>query len=326
MYSRLKSSLIVVFLLAFHLASGNKTSVLRGNIQMDSSWSKHIYLSQIPSMDKLYTMSNEMIITKAKIDSLGDFQFDISFLPKASSLYRLHLTKVGDSPNTLIIGGSDENFMFIILKRDTTVNLKISESSPPFKMLQFENSQLNTSLYKVAQRIYKADSTASESDFLMSQFLDQKLNDELIQIADTSSNLLIALYALYHSDFEATNLQNQEVIHSFFEKWENRNSSYLSNFQTKAYPYSDKNSLWSLILTALLCLALGFFIGRLKIRSKKGIQKLSVQERKVYELLKTGASNQDIAEHFSIGLSTVKTHVSKIFNKLNVKSRKDLMD
>lgn len=325
MCSRLKSSLIVVVLLSFHLAIGNNTSVLQGNIQMDSSWSKNIYLSQIPSMDKLYTMSNEMIITKAKIDSLGDFQFDISFLPRASSLYRLHLTKVGDSPNTLIIGGSDENFMFIILKRDTTVNINITESSPPFKMLQFENSQLNSSLYKVAQRIYKADSTASESDFLMSQFLDQKLNDELIQIADTSSNLLIALYALYHSDFEASNLQNQEVIQSFFEKWQNRNERYLSDFKAKAYPYSNKVSTWPLLLTAIVCLTLGYFLGRIKMTAKKGFQKLSVQERKVYDLLKKGASNQEIAEHFNIGLSTVKTHVSKILNKLNAKSRKDLM-
>ena len=67
-------------------------------------------------------------------------------------------------------------------------------------------------------------------------------------------------------------------------------------------------------------------MGKLKVKPKNGIEEISIQERRIYEHLKIGASNQEIAENFNISLSTVKTHVSKIFKKMNVKSRKELMN
>jgi DNA-binding CsgD family transcriptional regulator len=323
----IKYIFIVVFVFSRTLIFGiSINSTLKGVIEIDSTWERSIYLSHIPTIDKLYSMSNDMIITKAVIDSLGNFQFIINFLPKTANLYRLHLTKVGNSPNSLIIGGRDENYMFVILNRDTSVTMEGALSEPPFKNISFTNSELNTSLNKISRLIHKTDSIASESDFLMNQFLDSKLNEELLEIADTSSNFLISLFALYHSDIESSNLQNQEVINSFLNKWDNKENVYLSSFQNKIYPSLKDANSWYIIVTAILCLSIGFLIGKLKIKTKKGIEELSVQERKVYELLKTGASNQEIAENFNIGLSTVKTHVSKILNKLNVKSRKELMN
>ena len=283
-------------------------------------------MSAIPSMDKLYSMSNQMIITKAEIDSLGHFQFELDFLPKENKLYRLHLQKQGDSPNSLIIGGEDENFMFILLHRDTTVQMEIKATSPPFKAVRFENSPLNESLNSIARLVYRSDSTAEESDFLMGQFLDAKLNDELIQMADSAPHPLIALFALYQSDFEASNNQNQEAIQSIVGKGDAKNSPYLSSFQNKFSPYRKDNPLWIIVLTAFFGILIGFLLGRIKFKSKDSLQTLSVQERKVYALLKSGASNQEIASHFNIGISTVKTHVSSILNKLKVKSRKELME
>jgi DNA-binding CsgD family transcriptional regulator/tetratricopeptide (TPR) repeat protein len=48
---------------------------------------------------------------------------------------------------------------------------------------------------------------------------------------------------------------------------------------------------------------------------------LTAREVEVLRLLMGGASNQEIAETLIISLPTVKTHVSRILNKLNVKSR-----
>ena len=53
---------------------------------------------------------------------------------------------------------------------------------------------------------------------------------------------------------------------------------------------------------------------------------LTVQERKVFDLLKEGRSNKEIAEEFSVSVSTVKSHVNNIFSKLGVKSRREIMD
>ena len=48
---------------------------------------------------------------------------------------------------------------------------------------------------------------------------------------------------------------------------------------------------------------------------------LTERERKVLELVCQGQSNQEIASHLSVGLSTVRTHVSNILRKMAVPSR-----
>lgn len=325
--THLKYILIVVLSICsrFLFAQSN-ISTLKGNIELDSTWERSIYLSHIPTIDKLYSMSNDMIITKAIIDSYGNFQFDIDFLPSEDNLYRLHLTKMGNSPNSLIIGGSYENFMFLILNGDTYVHIEIAKSDPPFKKVSFINSESNTYLNDISKRMSIKDSIASQNDFSMGQFLNRKLNEDLLEIADTSSHFLVSLFALYHCDIETTNFQNPEAINSFLQKWNSSKSDYVTEFRNKTYSRPQDKKLWPIIATAILCLSIGFLIGKVKFEKARSIEKLSVQERKVYDLLKSGASNQEIAENFSISISTVKTHVSKILNKMNVKSRKELMN
>lgn len=48
---------------------------------------------------------------------------------------------------------------------------------------------------------------------------------------------------------------------------------------------------------------------------------LSDREIEVLQLMASGESNKDIADHLSITQSTVKTHITSIFQKLNVTTR-----
>jgi DNA-binding CsgD family transcriptional regulator len=48
---------------------------------------------------------------------------------------------------------------------------------------------------------------------------------------------------------------------------------------------------------------------------------LSKREIEVLNMLATGLSNQEIGNHLYISLATVKTHVSKLYDKLDVKRR-----
>jgi LuxR family maltose regulon positive regulatory protein len=51
------------------------------------------------------------------------------------------------------------------------------------------------------------------------------------------------------------------------------------------------------------------------------IEPLTPQERRVLHLLTEGASNQEIAEHLTVSLTTAKKHVANILAKLGVQNR-----
>jgi len=51
---------------------------------------------------------------------------------------------------------------------------------------------------------------------------------------------------------------------------------------------------------------------------------LSIQERRVFQLVSEGKSNKEISAELNIGLSTVKSHVHSIYGKLGIKSRKEI--
>lgn len=62
-------------------------------------------------------------------------------------------------------------------------------------------------------------------------------------------------------------------------------------------------------------------INQQKHRKPELYDNLSKREMEVLKILAQGLSNQDIADQLFISLKTVKTHVSNIFNKLEVNDR-----
>lgn len=60
-------------------------------------------------------------------------------------------------------------------------------------------------------------------------------------------------------------------------------------------------------------------------RRECDLSALSNRERQVAELIKRGLSNREIGEELFISEATVKKHVSHIFEKLGIESRRDLM-
>lgn len=59
------------------------------------------------------------------------------------------------------------------------------------------------------------------------------------------------------------------------------------------------------------------------IPNTKALQntQLSIREREVLELMAAGHSNQEIADKLFVSLSTVKTHTTNLYTKLDVKRR-----
>ena len=61
-------------------------------------------------------------------------------------------------------------------------------------------------------------------------------------------------------------------------------------------------------------------------KKSKSLNNLSIQERKILVLIQQGLSNQEISDQCNIGMSTVKSHVSNIYGKLKIKSRKEALN
>ncbi len=73
-----------------------------------------------------------------------------------------------------------------------------------------------------------------------------------------------------------------------------------------------------------LILVLSLIIFQLSKRNSK-IQNLSKQEITVKDLIIQGKSNKEIAGELFISLSTVKSHITNIYRKLNVTNRQQLL-
>ncbi len=57
----------------------------------------------------------------------------------------------------------------------------------------------------------------------------------------------------------------------------------------------------------------------------KNIQTLSPAERAVFDLYMEGYTGKEIAEKLYLSINTIKTHNKRIFEKMNVSSRNELM-
>lgn len=75
----------------------------------------------------------------------------------------------------------------------------------------------------------------------------------------------------------------------------------------------------------------GKLIDQIKIETEAGRQKtenqfeeLSERQKQVFNLIKAGRSNKEIMKELSIELSTLKTHINKLYKTLGIDSRKQL--
>jgi len=304
-------------------------SGLHGQIHIDTTiWKPIVYLSLISDLDNMYTMSNAMIIDQAVLDDSGKFAFDTKYFPEGDNLFRIHFSKKNDPPATLNIGGKDENHFFLIASKHSNITIKKISEDDNIKNINVIGYYPNSIIKQIDEIAGYADSTALTSSTVKNDLIKSAVFEKLRIIADTCSNPLVSLYAVYKGDFEKNYSVNQQFYKNFLVKWRKENSSYFKNFKNK---FPDRTSLSSQnIIISIFSLITGFLICLIvksrKPSKKNFIQDLSLQERKIYGLLLEGKSNKEIADVLAIELSTVKSHISSIYSKLNISSRKDILN
>ncbi len=96
-----------------------------------------------------------------------------------------------------------------------------------------------------------------------------------------------------------------------------------------SYGIVEINNINSLLLVPfiLLVCALGMALGATKNSNEieKAYQnQLSEREQQVIELISMGKKNQDVADELYVDITTIKSHVNRIYKKTGLKNRKEL--
>lgn len=303
---------------------------ISGKLKLDDSWERKIYVSYIKTFEKEYAVSNDLIITSAIIDSLGNFKIKLDKLPEEWSFLRLHIVKKGISPNSLVIGSKEENYMFLIAKRDSEIEIYNTESIPIFSNTRIEGADYMKTFDHIKKLSNYPNAIDFENSVIEKEFIKEVVAEKLRIVADTCTNPIVSLYAIYQTDFQTNYIENPKFYETFLSKWKNENSLYFNSFRQKfsivnTSSTDKKNTKYIIFLISIT----GLIAISILIYSKKRnqrVEKLSIQERKIFDLIRNGLSNKEISAECNIELTTVKSHISSIYSKLKIKSRKEAMN
>lgn len=318
--------LILVIIISPNLMSQNK---IEGKIIIDTIWKPVVYLSMITDFEDMNLMSNEMIVEKANIDSSGKFVFNTDFLPEGDNLYRIHIARKNDPPASLIIGGKDENHFYLIINKHFTLQIQDTSRSNFIKDALVKGYAPDIMVHQIEGIASLLDSTLGNGSYIKAELIRNAIYSKLRFIADTCTNPLVSLFALYKSNFEKDYPINKQFYNDYLIKWEKEHSSYFEEFRKKI-PASGLSRTLFFVLSCIISLFIGITttVVYLKLFKKERnlIHDLSIQERKIFSLILEGKSNKEISELLNIGLSTVKSHISSIYSKLDINSRKEILN
>lgn len=341
-YIRLSKVKMLSILLSV-LTFATSAAEIKGKIVIDESWEPVIYLSAINSFDDFSTAAYDFLVYQTSIDSIGYFEMKDLILPEGDRIYRLHICKKNDPVSTIIIGGKDENFIHFIMNNQSVINIHPDSNKPFFQNNIVEGNDANSSfvlLLSLQKELLTPPTLPSKQN---REFQKEKIISKYMDVADTSSHTITKLLAL-HLINESVESPQIELMEKTGKELHISDSSnpYYSTFidQLKYLRYQADQSIfpysswlkWTGLILLLIFITLIVF--NQKGRKKESlialnsnlIQELSVQEKKVFDLIRTGASNKEISTELNIEVSTVKSHVYKIFSRLGVKSRKEIVN
>jgi DNA-binding CsgD family transcriptional regulator len=188
----------------------------------------------------------------------------------------------------------------------------IDEEKQKFKKFKKQIKYSNTEDYLEKIRTYSKDSLKTLAIKLLSV---KELNEKKLLQEDISLNS--EYYIRLLDELKSSEINNLEYF--FLER--ELNTYNLINIKKKQTLSIIVNFIFGIIIVILI-------YNIYSIKSKKRltiIEELSNQETKIKKHIIDGKSNKEIAEELFISLNTVKTHITNIYNKLNVSNRKELI-
>ncbi len=189
----------------------------------------------------------------------------------------------------------------------------IDEEKQKFKIFKSKIKSSSTEVYLEKIRTYSKDSLKTLAIKLLSV---KELNEKRLLQKDISLNS--EYYIRLLDELKSSEINKIEYL--FLE-------NEINNYYFIALKKKQTISITVNVIFGIIILILIYII--FTINSKKRsiiLEELSNQEIKIKEYMLSGKSNKEIADELFISLNTVKTHITNIYNKLNVSNRKELIN
>jgi len=316
---------------------------IKGKVNLQGEWQNLIYLATIDKLDDYYSAKAEYIINMATIDNEGNFLLTGENLPEHPQFYKLYLVREEHSEFNacLYVGGENHNFIHIILDNDTDLEIFADQSTfAPFGDYEITGDAENQRMKSLSRLVYPSYMFYEIRFPSELKFSQNKLNKDLFQFADTCSSTLVSLAAINNTDFDDYYPTFKDTYRMFENELQSNLSAhpYTINYSRKLRYYSDEtfansNIIWKLLAFVLGLSTLLLVIWNFKIRARlreqmhtKAIDEIpSFTERELHILegIVNGKSNKEIASELFIELSTVKSHINKLYSKMSVNNRQE---
>jgi len=316
---------------------------ISGKVSLKGEWQHQIFLATIDKLDDYYTADAELIVNAVSVEKDGSFVLTGDNLPEYSQFYRLYLIKEEHSEFNacLFEGGEEHNFVHLILNNQSKLEVWADTTQyAPFSGYSIVGDIDNVMMKRLSTLVYPSYFFYEIKFPSELKFSRDKFNKDLFEFADTCSSTLVSLAAINTTDYEAyinTNLQQYEAFGNEL-KTKLKNHPYTKDYQKLLRYYTDDQAsatpwLWKLLSLCLgfLCLFMFWQNRQLKTINKQTNEStksklnpnLTSQEIKILQLIQQGKSNKEIASDLFIELSTVKSHINKLYAKLQVKNRQE---
>lgn len=328
-------------------------SNINGKILLNDGWQPVLFMASINSPENLNVTSPDFNISKTLINPDGTFTFQNITLPADPRFYRFYMVK---GQNSLLELNVNVNRFYIhfILDDASNISFTAETDSSNFKVTSVTGDTRNQLLLNFQNNFFdKKQRFKNDLSTAQKEFLSIDLENYIREFVDTCSNALVGLFALYQiEDKETDFLKNSDFYFNFqkklneqfplsvyTEKYDNLLND-LVGFRQMVCEIPGVIPKWkdTLIYVESGLLAIFMFIivllfVRLKKQNsraksvefpeKENIEKLTMKEREILKLLSLGRSNKEIASELFIELSTVKSHLGRIYKQLNVTGRQE---
>lgn len=329
---------------------------IRGNFKgIQNCWYPRAYLEVIDDITEhgFYSANGRNFIGEADIDSAGNFTLQGDDLPDAPMFYRLYITS-RQGLKTAIMGGFHRNYLVLSLNNASDITVTALQICQPYFSYSIEGSDDCIALALLEQQLTHFDSIPlKDATDTRKQFVEERCQQMLFAYADTSVFLMAAFRAIIETDIQQNYGKHHDAYERFAKKFATaypqsvyaRQLSEMLRIEAfKQEPEKPAVSVVTIVLVVLLCTSVVLNMW-LYGKTQKGktepvvepsfaeddaqktealIEQLTIKEREILLLVDQGLSNKEIAERLTVELSTVKTHVSRIYQKLNIKSRKEV--